>query len=87
MNTSAAQAYDLPEPTGPIMPRTNALDVRNLYTSGLLEKSKFRPVEGISLELASLVRDIDNLFNDIFSNILYKQQYAKFLGHICQDIT
>jgi hypothetical protein len=54
--------------------------VRNLYTSGLLEKSRFRPVEGISLELASLVRDIDYLFNDIFSNILYKQQYAKFLG-------
>jgi hypothetical protein len=68
MNTSAAHAYDLPEPTGPIIPRTNALDVRNLYTSGLLEKSRFRPVEGISLELASLVRDIDNLLM-IFSQI------------------
>jgi hypothetical protein len=68
MNTSAAQAYDLPEPTGPIIPRTNALDVRNLYTSGLLEKSRFRPVEGIALELASLVRDIDNLLM-IFSQI------------------
>jgi len=79
MNTSAAHAYDFPEPTGPIIPRTNALLVRNLYTSGLLEKSKFNPESGNALELISLVLDIDYLFSDIFVNILYKQQYAKFL--------
>jgi hypothetical protein len=79
MNTSAAHAYDLPDPTGPIMPRTNALLVKNLYTSGLLEKSKFRPESGNALELISLVLDIDYLFNDILVNILYKQQYAKYL--------
>ena len=79
MNTSAAHAYDLPEPTGPIIPRTNALLVRNLYTSGLLEKSKFSPESGNALELDSLVLAIDYLFSDIFVNILYKQQYAKYL--------
>lgn len=61
------------------MPRTNALLVKNLYTSGLLEKSKFRPESGNALELISLVLDIDYLFNDILVNILYKQQYAKYL--------
>jgi hypothetical protein len=61
------------------MPRTNALLVKNLYTSGLLEKSKLRPDSGNALELISLVLDIDYLFNDILVNILYKQQYAKFL--------
>jgi len=61
------------------MPRTNALLVKKLYTSGLLEKSKLRPDSGNALELISLVLDIDYLFNDILVNILYKQQYAKFL--------
>ena len=52
---SAQQAYDLPDPTGPMMPRTKAFDCRNFQTIGLVEKSRFSPVVGNALLLDSLV--------------------------------
>ena len=40
---SAAQAYDLPDPTGPLIPRTKLSSCKNFQTVGDLLKSKFKP--------------------------------------------
>jgi len=60
---SAAQPYDLPEPTGPINPRTNELSCRNFQVVGAPEKSRLRPPsassEEIVLSVVALRRRVD----------------------------
>jgi hypothetical protein len=77
---SAQQAYDLPEPTGPMMPRTKALDRRNFHAIGLVEKSKFSPVTGISLVPASLVLLTDFLCVDDLRGFDVDTDHAWFIG-------
>ena len=76
---SAQQAYDLPLPTGPMMPRTKALERRNFHAIGLVEKSKFNPVMGISLVPASLVLLTDFLCINDFRRFDVNANDARFI--------
>ena len=61
---SAAQAYDLPDPTGPIIPRTKALLCRNSQTLGERLKSRFRPMPPIDFSDLSAVLAIVAFYID-----------------------
>ena len=60
---SAAQPYDLPDPTGPISPRTNESSCKNFQVVAAPEKSRFSPPsassEEIFLSVVALRRRVD----------------------------
>jgi hypothetical protein len=62
LNSSAQQAYDLPDPTGPINPLTNELSLRNFQTIGEDLKSSFNGVIGSQYFFFKLFGVFNNLF-------------------------